>query len=337
MLTTMYEAAPSETAFSLAVAESEATFSPDLRRMVAIAFQANNPLLHTAPCRLQRFCEITHQAYGAPHDVLTERTLYPLYMSCLCAPLAEKLAYQACFSKHHRMFCRIVPLPIKGANRYGLECKDCSSVSMHENGRRCSFTFHCIPLSTRCPIHGTSLTLADPCSAHEIKLRASDTNSRRRNSLKLCKILYRMSQSVESLSAVNEVRVLMRSRGYIPENGPLRAQQFISDVFAFCSGGFEDERINVCIRSADMLAAALRGVLYHNYPAHPVAIALLRMALDVIACQGSPVRKKTPLQQGPTTSTSNEGGDLSQDDLTEMAVSGTAHGQQAATSLRPIS
>lgn len=285
MLMTLYEAGPSETAFSLATATADTTFSRRIRQIVTTVFRRGNPLLHTAPCRIEQFCELTNRFYGKPRQVLMERTLYPLFMSCLTKSLAQKLEWQVCSTDQPRLCCPSLPLPIQSANRYGLECKECSALSLQATGRRCSFTFHCIPLLTRCPIHDTTLTLADPCSAHEINMRASDDRSRRSNSLQLGKILYRMYQSAQAQSAVEDVRILIRERGYVPEHGRLRAKDFSSDFLAFFSEGFEDERITVWIREVGMLPPALRSLLYDDRPAHPVAIALLKMALGVIACE----------------------------------------------------
>ncbi|WP_277183062.1 hypothetical protein, partial [Caballeronia sp. BR00000012568055] len=137
-------------------------------------------------------------------------------------------------------------------------------------------------------------------------MRASDDHSRRSNSLRLGKILYRMYQSAQAQSAVEELRSLIRERGYVPEHGRLRAKDFSCDFLAFLSEGFEDERITVWIREVGMLPPALRSLLYDDRPAHPVAVALLRMALDVIACKRPIVRLRAPVQVAARSSPPNE-------------------------------
>ncbi|SAK98164.1 hypothetical protein AWB78_05624 [Caballeronia calidae] len=306
MLITLYEAGLSETAFSLATATADTTFSPRIRQIVTTVFRRGNPLLHTAPCRIGQFCDLTNRLYGEPRQVLMERTLYPLFMSCLTASLAQRLEWQVCSTDQPRLCCPSLPLPLQSANRYGLECKECTALSLQATGRRCSFTFHCIPLLTRCAIHDTALTLADPCSAHEINMRVLDERSRRSNSLRLGKILYRMYQSAKVQSAVEDVRILIRERGYVPEHGRLRAKDFSNDFLAFFSDGFEDERIIVWIRELGMLSPALRSLLYDDRPAHPVAVALLRMALDVIACKRPTARLRAPKQVDGRSSPPNE-------------------------------
>ncbi|WP_363321203.1 TnsD family Tn7-like transposition protein [Paraburkholderia caribensis] len=282
MLKTIYPAARHETAFSLTVALANTTYDSEVRTALARAFRRATPLLHTAACRLERFCEMTSYAYGNPHDVLMEQTLYPLYLSCLSSAMGKQLELQVCFSTQHRLCCPGLPLPTQGANRYGLQCEECSCVSLRDTGRRCSLTFHCIPLLTRCPIHGCLFNLVDECSSHEISMRASYSPARRRNSHRLGEILLDFSQCTCSEAAVDRTRTLMREHGYLPEYGRLRNDEFTRDFLHALSKGFEDERLNIWIKSAGMLPQALRSLRRPERPAHPVAIALLLLALDVV-------------------------------------------------------
>jgi len=297
VLKTTYPAALHETAFSLTVTLANTTYDSDVRTVLARSFRRATPLLHTAACRLQRFCEMTDHVYGPPHEVLTERTLYNLYLSCLSPAMSHLLEQQVCFSNEHRLCCPSLPLPTQGANRYGLACEECNRLSLHNTGRRCSLTFHCIPLLTRCPIHGCLLTIADPCSSHEISMRATYTQGRCKNSLRLGEILLGLSQCASSGAAIDRTRELLRERRYLPEHGRLRNNEFTRDFSRALSEGFEDERLNAWINSAGMLPQALRALRRPERPAHPIAIALLLLALDVV--EYSPL---TNSQQGAIAS-----------------------------------
>ncbi|SKC83728.1 Tn7-like transposition protein D [Burkholderia sp. CF099] len=282
MLKTTYPAAVHETAFSLTVTLADTTYDPDIRTTLARSFRRAAPLLHTAACRLERFCEMSDFAYGAPYDVLTERTLYNLYRSCMSPAMSHQLAQQVCFSSRHRLCCPGLPLPTQGANRYGLACEECSRSSLHHTGRRCSLTFHCIPLLTRCPMHGCLFILVDACSSHEISMRAPYDHAKYKNSVRLGEILLGLSQSTCSQAAVDWTKTLLSERGYLPEHGRLRKNDFTKDFLGALSAGFEDERLNAWINSAGMLPQALRALRRPDRPAHPVAIALLLLALGVV-------------------------------------------------------
>ncbi|WP_434113357.1 hypothetical protein [Paraburkholderia caffeinilytica] len=140
-------------------------------------------------------------------------------------------------------------------------------------------------------------------------MRTSYGLSRYRNSHRLGEILFGLSQSTHSQSATDQTKILLQQRGYIPEHGRHRAKEFSKDFLSALSGGFEDERLNVWIHSAGMLPQALRSLRLPERPAHPVAIALLQLALESVEYSPPLTAHKQDRSPGNKTSTLRPGKD----------------------------
>jgi hypothetical protein len=291
MLRTLYAAAQYETPFSLTVALADTTIDPRTRYVATNAFRPGPQLLQTSPCCLSRFCALTGGVYGTPREVLMERTLYPLYM----------LEESACNGCRGRPCGPALPVRMHSANRYGIDCPECSIRNRVLTGRRCSLSFHCIPLQTRCPIHGCRYRLAHPCSALEMSMLMPGNAACVRNTLRTAATLFRFLQASTSRCWLDELELMLGQRGYIAANGWVRRDALTRDFSALYSAGFEDVRLGAWVAYDCIVVHVLRLIRQPERSPHPVEIALLRNALDDIEFAAPPVRathRPTPATGG---------------------------------------
>ncbi|MFP6560819.1 hypothetical protein WJ542_21330 [Paraburkholderia sp. B3] len=318
MFRTLYAAAPYETPFSLLVALAGTTIEPQTRYRVALAFQPRPPLLQTAPCRLSRFCTLTEDFYGTPRQVLMDRTLYPMYMGCMKSDPAAALAANACDATSGRPCLPPLPSWLSAANRYGLECPECASELRALTGRRCSLSFHCIPLQARCPIHGCLYRLAHPCSALETGSLVPGSPVCTRNTLRLGATLLRFLHASRGGCWLDELRSQLAVRGYAASDGRTRWDAVSRDLGALYSAGFEDARLGGWVAWNCLGMRVHRCEPQSSRPPHPVEVALLLNALDEI--EFTSPRTRTMVSQ----STAHQLDDLAKGD-----------GRQAAANLPP--
>lgn len=293
MFRTLYAPTPFETPFSLLVTLAMTTSDEKVRKAATRALQGGPQLLQTCPCRLSRFCDLTDYFYGTPKEVLRERTLYPLYLGCMSDSMADQMEAQVCDGILGRSCGPVLPLPLLAANRYGLDCPECSEHSKLLSGRRCSLAFHCTPLQTRCPIHGHQYRLADPCSSEEARMIISDDAGRKRNSVRLSETLYRFLNTRSSRSQMDEIEACLRRRKYMCENGRVKRTNLTHDFIARYSGGFEDIRLSAWVSNDRMIAHIIHCLANPGVAAHPVEIALLQIALMDIEYT-RPIASKNP-------------------------------------------
>lgn len=282
MLRTLYTAAALETPFSLLMTLAATTTDSGVRQLRSQVLLRGAPLLQTAPCRLQLFCDLTNRCYGEAAQVLAERTLFPFYAGCLSASSAATLAEQVCNGKRCRVSCPLPPIHLQVGNRYGLECPECSRLNRELTGRRCSLTLHCIPFLTRCPVHQCQLRLVANCSASELMFLAAANRGRKRNSLSLAETCLELLQGTSCHSALDTTAKTLHERGYVSETRKLRMAALIRDCTAALSNGFEDVRLDMWLRSEALLLRLLRYFERPMAAPHPTAVAVLQVALSRI-------------------------------------------------------
>jgi len=301
MLRTLYAAARYETPFSLTVALADTTIDPRTRYVATNAFRPGPQLLQTSPCCLSRFCALTGGVYGTPREVLMERTLYPMYMGCMASPAAAMLEESVFNGCRGRPCGPALPVRMHSANRYGIDCPECSIRNRMLTGRRCSLSFHCIPLQTRCPIHGCRYRLAHPCSALEMSMLMPGDAACVRNTLRTAATLFRFLQASTSRCWLDELELMLGQRGYIAPNGWVRRDALARDFSALYSAGFEDVRLGAWVAYDCIVVHVLKLIRQPERSPHPVEIALLRNALDDIEFAAPPVKathKPTPATGG---------------------------------------
>ncbi len=282
MFRTLYAAMPYETPFSLMTALASTTRDLKVRTVDRQLVRDGPKLLQTCPCRLSRFCALTDSFYGGPRQVLTERTLYPLYLGCMSAAMASRMEAQVCDGVKSRACGPTLPVHLHSTNRYGVECPDCSEYAESSVGRRCSLSFQCIPLQTRCPIHGCRYKLADACSWYEFNMFAPPDTCRLRNSVRLSEMMLTFLSSTSSQCQLATTISMLRERGYMSENNRVKRSALARDFAAVFSSGFEDIRLNMWFSSNRMITHVLKCVTHSELCAHPIEIALLRLALSEI-------------------------------------------------------
>lgn len=282
MFRTLYAAMPYETPLSLMTALASTTRDLRVRTVSRQVVRDGPKLLQTCPCRLSRFCALTDSFYGGPRQVLTERTLYPLYLGCMSAAMASRMEDQVCNGVKSRPCGPTLPVHLHSANRYGLECPECSEYAASTVGRRCSLSFQCIPLQTRCPIHGCRYQLADACSSYEFDMFALPEGCRSKNSTRLSEMLLTFLSSTTSQCQLATTISMLRERGYMSENGRVKRSALERDFAAIFSSGFEDMRLSMWLNSNCMITHLLKCITHAELCAHPIEISLLRLALSEI-------------------------------------------------------
>lgn len=298
MFRTLYASIPYETPFSIMTALVNTTRDRKIRSVARQTVRRGPKLLHTCPCRLTRFCALTDNFYGEVHQVLTERTLYPLYFGCMSKVSTHRLESQVCDGARSRSCGATLPVQFHSENRYGIECPECSEYANLAIGRRCSLSFHCIPLQTRCPMHGCRYRLADECSSIEFKMLAFPDTARAHNSVRLSETLFDFLGSTRPHCQVDTIISLLHERGYMAENGRVKRAALSKDFEAIHSQGFEDIRLNTWITSGSMIVHMLKCITHPEICPHPVEIALLKIALSNIEYAPKQVRtiSGTPVQ-----------------------------------------
>lgn len=282
MFKTLYAPAPFETAVSLLAALATTTLHPKIQQIRAAALGSSAPLLQTAPCPLRLFCALTDDFYGDVLKVLSERTLFPFYLGCMRPSAATRLATQACDGNPGRLCCPVPPIHLQGANRYGIDCPECSRINLELTGRRCSLTLHCLPFLTRCPTHRRPLEVVASCSRNELLFLAQSNRARRSNSVILGSASAELLGSATSYGALEAIGKALRDRSYVAEDGKLRLTALTKDVTATFSAGFEDVRLNTWLSSGNLLPQVLRHLEHPRNLLHPTGAALLRAALSRI-------------------------------------------------------
>lgn len=282
MFKILYAPAPFETAVSLLAALATTTLDPKIQQLRVAALRSSAPLLQTLPCSLRLFCALTDDFYGDVLKLLGERTLFPFYLGCMRPCAAAKLTMQACDGNPGRLCCPAPPIHLQAANRYGMDCSECSRINLELTGRRCSLTLHCLPYLTRCPIHRCPLQVVASCSRNELLFLAQSNRARRSNSVILGSASAELLESARSYGALEAIGRALRDRGYVAEDGKLRLSALTKDVTATFSAGFEDMRLNTWLSSGNLLPQVLRHLEHPRNLLHPTGAALLGAALSRI-------------------------------------------------------
>lgn len=282
MFRTLYPAVQYETPFSLMATLALTTWEYDVRHVFTRALHGGPQLLQTSPCRLSRFCALTSDFYGTVKEVLMERTLFPLYRGCMPESLANQIEIQMSIGRRGRTSGPNLPVQIYSVNRFGLECPECSIHTKTRSGRRCSLSFHCTPLQTRCPIHGCLYLLADECSAYETKIRHIGNRGSQRNSLRLSETLHKFLEQSATRYWLDWVDQKLRERRYMSESGRIKLTKLTRDFAAVYSDGFEDVRLTFWLTSGNMISHILHCMRRPSQAPHPVEVALLNNALTEI-------------------------------------------------------
>lgn len=279
MFRTFYPAAKYETPLSLLCTLAFTTMDKTIVRLVSEAQHSNSLQVQIAPCTLSRFCRLTDDFYGNSYQVLMQRTIFPLYLSCMTEPQATCLANKVIYGLRKISGGLNLPMTNRSANRFGIQCRECNRLSISETGRRCSLSFHCIPLQSRCPLHGCRYSSANARCELEILTYTTETPAKKHNSEELSTTLFRLIETSIALHSVKEMMSTLYARGYIEESGQVRTIELAQDFASHYSHGFDDRRLNELIARGTVVFHALNCIKQPTLYPHPIEIALLNTAL----------------------------------------------------------
>ncbi len=282
MLKVLYDAPPAETPFSLLATLATTTLAREIRDVALDSFRRVPQRFQTSPCSLAKFCSLTEDFYGKPPQVLWERTLFPLDRGCMAADIAAFVESSACAGARRRLPGPRLPVPLHSVNRYGVECPECTESIRPVCCRRCSLSFHCIPLQTRCPLHGCRYQLADPCSAEEFQSLAQLDRERKYNSIRLSVKLLQMMEPHSARYWVVKLEQTLRAKGYVSESGRVKMAALNCDFLAYYSGGFEDNRLTFWLTRGSIPRHVMHCLPRSCTSPHPIEVALLDIALEDI-------------------------------------------------------
>ncbi|KAF1038621.1 MAG: hypothetical protein GAK33_01957 [Burkholderia lata] len=324
-----FPALPRETATSIASMVAQTTSSKEAREVSRAGNRRGLLLYSTLPCRAERFCEFTQNAYGDAMDVVAKHTLLS-YSTCgMSSKMAEAATRNIAFGIASRtMFPRLLP-GFESGNRFGLQCPECAIQVSGGHTRRVSFCAHCIPYVTRCPWHGCRLICDRECSTLEMLLSRAGDHARTENSLRYAQLSCSVSEVMPREPLWPKIVGLLREKGYVTEHGALRMAQLHSAFRKLFSAGFEDDRLTHFVSDMNTLDLCIQAARRSDHAAPaPILVLLYCAACDVDTFAQSPA------PQSPERPTSDVDAEWRERARAQWAMHVSEHPEMTRTQLR---
>lgn len=278
----LFPAVPRETVTSIAAMVAQTTASKEMKAISHVGNRRGLLLYSTLPCRAQRFCAITENAYGDAMELLARHTLVAYGTCGMSPPMAEAATSNIALGVASRtMFPRLLP-GVECGNRFGLRCPECALAIPGGRFRRASLCAHCIPYVTRCPWHGCSLVCEHECSTLEVLMSKPGTIARASNSLRYAQLSCATSEVMPSEPIWPQTLGILREKGYMMDSGRLRMEQLHTDMRKLFSAGFEDERLSHLVSDTSVLDLCIQAARRTDRAAPaPILVLMLQTACDV--------------------------------------------------------
>ncbi|BEU27579.1 hypothetical protein PBP221_77190 (plasmid) [Paraburkholderia sp. 22B1P] len=122
----------------------------------------------------------------------------------------------------------------------------------------------------------------------EISAVSRGNATSKNNTLQVGATLNRYAHTTTARRSIEDLVSMLATRGYLTGDGKVLRDVLRRDFLAAFSAGFEDSRLAACALSRATLDQVTRSVLQRTWSAHPVAVALVRTALDKIEYTRSP-------------------------------------------------
>lgn len=285
----LFPAVPRETVTSIAAMVSQTTTSKEAKEISHLGNRRGLLLYSTLPCRAQRFCDVTQNAYGDAMEVLAKHTLLSYGTCGMSLEMAEAATRNiARGSASRTMFPRLLP-GVESGNRFGLRCPECTDQLPGGRTRQASLCAHCIPYVTRCPWHGCRLVCMHESSTLEILMSSTGGHARADNSLRYAQLSCSVSEVMPREPLWPKTFGLLHEKGYVTERGALRMERLHRDFKKLFSAGFEDERLTHLVTDTSALDLCLQAVRQSGRAAPaPILVLIYCTACDVEALSHLP-------------------------------------------------
>ena len=288
----LFPSVPRETVTSIAAMVAQTTASKEAKEISHLGNRRGLLLYSTLPCRAQRFCAITDNAYGDAMELLARHTLVA-YGTCGMSPqMAEAATRNIAFGAASRtMFPRLLP-GVESGNRYGLRCPECTLELLGVWFRRASLCAHCIPYVTRCPWHDCFLVCEHECSTLEMLMSKAGDKARASNSLRYAQLSCAASEVVSFEPIWPKTFGMLREKGYVTSSGRLRTEQLHTDIRKLFSAGFEDERLSYLVNDTGALDLCIQAARRTDRAAPaPILVLMYQATCEVDEVARRPARR----------------------------------------------
>jgi hypothetical protein len=289
---TLFPSVPRETVTSIAAMVAQTTASKDAKEISHVGNRRGLLLYSTLPCRAQRFCAFTENAYGDAMELLAKHTLLA-YSTCgMSREMADAATRNIAFGAASRtMFPRLLP-GVESGNRYGLRCPECTLELPGGKSRRASLCAHCIPYVTRCPWHGCRLVCENECSTLEMLMSKTGDMARASNSLRYAQLSCAASEVMPCEPIWPKTIGMLREKGYVTGSGRLRTDQLHTDIRKLFSAGFEDERLSYLVNDTGALDLCIRAARRTDRAAPaPILVLMYQATCDFDEISRRPARR----------------------------------------------
>jgi len=279
---------------------AQTTASAEAKEISHVGNRRGVLLYSTLPCRAQRFCAITENAYGDAMTLLARHTLLAYGTCGMSRQMAEAATRNIAFGAASRtMFPRLLP-GVESGNRFGIRCPECALELPGGRSRRASLCAHCIPYVTRCPWHGCRLVCEHECSTLEMLMSKTGDSARASNSLRYAQLTCATSEVTPPEPIWAKTFGLLREKGYVTDSGRFRSEHLHTDIRKLFSAGFEDERLSYLVNNTSALDLCMRATrrIDRAAPA-PVLVLLYQAACDVDELARPPARRKAEPATAP--------------------------------------
>ncbi len=297
---TYFPAVRGETAASILAMVVRTTGSDDARRLHCAYQQRANPLANSLPCRAQRFCNCTENAYGDVTHVLCEHCLMHWCAAGMTPTDADGLALSLS-DGNLRTPCPRFDVFLRCGNRTALLCPECAAQDWYKYGRTANRCLHCVDYVTRCAHHEALLELDGDASRFEAQFIRPESAEARANSLRYARLTANLASTCPRKPALPELISLLKQKHFISESGRVQFSALAREFQHFFKAGFEDPRLTH-ITTHDCFVAFAMGAIRQSRPVHPTLVTLLLM----FAREATPLSTQSPQLRPKSSSTPPE-------------------------------
>ncbi|WP_322046649.1 TnsD family Tn7-like transposition protein [Paraburkholderia sp. J67] len=293
---TYFPAMRGETAASILAMVAKTTGSDDARRLYCAYQQRANPLANSLPCRAQRFCTCTENAYGDATRVLCEHCLMHWCAVGMTPTDADGLALSLT-DGNLRTSCPRFDVFLRCGNRTALLCPECAAQDWYKYGRTANRCLHCVDYVTRCAHHEALLQLDGDASRLEAQFVRPESAVARANSLRYAQLAANLASTYPRKPALSELVGLLTLKNFISESGRVHFSALAREFQSYFKAGFEDPRLTH-IAAHECFVGFAMDAIRQSRPVHPTLVTLLL----IFAREAAPIPAQCPQPRPSSTS-----------------------------------
>ncbi|WP_321815132.1 MULTISPECIES: TnsD family Tn7-like transposition protein [unclassified Paraburkholderia] len=297
---TYFPPALDETAVSILAMVVRTTGSDEARRLHCAYQQRANPLANSLPCRAQRFCACTENAYGNVPQVLCRHSLMYWYALGMTPTDADELALSLA-DGNRRTPCPRFDALLSCGDRTALLCPECAAQDWRKYGRAANHCLHCVDYVTRCPYHEALLQSDGDGSRFEAQFIRPESAEARANSMRYARLAANLANMCPREPALPAIIGLLTLKNFISESGRVHSSALAREFKSYFNAGFEDPRLTH-IAAHECFVEFAMDAIRQSRPVHPTLVTLLLM----LAREVPPLPSQRPQLRPRTTRTPPE-------------------------------